>query len=194
MTDYTLAADDHHDLADALGQDKALRWLERDRARAQAALLGASADVDDEVLRALQVEFALSRDRLEQAKREILDRLLPQFERRARARSRGSDVVVFTPAEEMRLTLPERHDLMTSTRRNTLAFELKDLAQERLREHGWIPEDPKERKERASGVTAADLPLPSPRQWLVYAVVAATVGSMNAAREAPITSVSASAK
>ena len=176
MKDYQLSDEDRRDLGHALDQDKELRWLERDRSRAQTALLGAVADVDDETLRALQTEFAQSRDRLEGAKKEIMDRLLPQFQRRARARTRGSNSVVFTPSEEMLLTLPERHDLMTSTRRNTLAFELKERAQERLRQHGWNPERAAERHQHATAAAPDALPLPSPRQWRVYATVEAAVG------------------
>lgn len=177
MHHYSLTDEDRQDLANAYDQDKELRWLERDRSRAQTALLGASADVDDDTLRALQVEFAQSRDRLERAKKEIFDRLLPQFQRRTKARARGGNTVVFTPAEEAQLTLPERHDLMTSTKRNTLAFELKDRAQERLRHHGWNPEVDDERRHRVSGAMPDALPLPSPRQWRVYATVAAAVGA-----------------
>jgi hypothetical protein len=175
--DYPLSDDDHRDLVHAYDQDKELRWLERDRARAQGSLLSASADVDDETLRTLQLEFADARDRLERAKKEIRDRLIPQFVRRAKARARGSNSVVFTPAEESQLTLPERHELMTSTMRNTLAFELKERAQERLKQHGWNPEDSDEKRSRISGATPDALPLPSPRQWRVYATVAAAVGA-----------------
>jgi len=177
MNEYQLSDEDRRDLADAYEQDKELRWLERDRARAQGALLAAATDVDDETLRALQLEFAESRDRLERAKREILERLLPQFQIRLRARARGGNAVVFTPAEELQLTLPERHELMTSTRRNTLAFELKDIAQERLRSHGWEPGAADGRRLAAAESTTDDLPVPSPRQWRVYATVAAAVGA-----------------
>ena len=176
MTDYQLSDDDRRDLADAYDQDKELRWLERDRARAQAALLSAD-DVDDETLRALQLEFAESRDRLERAKKEIADRLRPQFEVRTRARARGSNAVVFTPAEELQLTLPERHELISSTRRNTLAFELKDLAQERLRSRGWNPVTDSDRGLPSDGSAPDIVPIPSPRQWRVYAIVAAVVGT-----------------
>lgn len=175
MRDYDLSDEDRRDLTDAYEQDKELRWLERDRARAQSALLSADVDVDDEVLRALQQEFAESRDRLEQAKREIQERMLPQFRARARARARGGNVVVFTPAEERQLTLPERHELLTGTRRNTLAFELKAIAQERLRLHGWNPEGAAEKAQAIEG-TGSELPPPSPRTWRVYATVVAAVG------------------
>jgi hypothetical protein len=177
MTQYQLSDEDHRDLADAFDQDKELRWLERDRSRAQSALLAAAADVDDETLRALQLEFAESRDRLERSKKEIVDRLMPQFHTRARARLRGSNAVVFTPAEESQLTLPERHELMTGTRRNTLAFELKDIAQERLRHHGWNPEHAQGQRQSVAEASPDALPLPSPRQWCVYATVAAIVGT-----------------
>lgn len=177
MKDYQLSDEDRRDLADALDQDKELRWLERDRARAQNALLAAEADVDDETLRALQQEFADSRDRLEKAKKEIRDRLMPQFHTRARARARGGNAVVFTPAEELQLTLPERHELMTSTRRNTLAFELKEIAQERLRSHGWKPEETADREQGVTEATSGALPLPSLRQWRVYATVSVAVGA-----------------
>lgn len=177
MKEYQLSDEDRRDLADAYDQDKELRWLERDRARAQGALLAAATDVDDETLRALQLEFAESRDRLERARKEILDRLMPQFQTRVRARARGSNAVVFTPAEEGQLTLPERHELMTSTRRNTLAFELKDIAQERLRHHGWDPDASDGRRLAAAEGAPDALPVPSPRQWRVYATVSAAVGS-----------------
>jgi hypothetical protein len=175
--DYQLTDEDRHDLAIAIAQDKELRWLERDRARAQAALLSAASDVDDETLRVLQTEFAESRDRLEKAKKEIRDRLMPQFQVRARAKARGGNAVVFTPAEERHLTLPERHDLMTGTRRNTLAFELKEIAQERLRSHGWNPDETAEHGHAVTDATPDGLPLPSPRQWRVYTALAAVVGA-----------------
>lgn len=177
MKDYQLSDEDRRDLADALDQDKELRWLERDRARAQAALLSVATDVDDETLRALQTEFSESRDRLERSKQEILDRLLPQFQMRARARQRGSNAVVFTPAEELQLTLPERQELMTGTRRNTLAFELKEIAQERLRSRGWDPDAAGERRLGAAEHVAGGAPLPSLRQWRVYATVSAAIGA-----------------
>lgn len=177
MSDYDLSDEDRRDLTDAFDQDKELRWLERDRARAQSALLAAPSEVEDEVLRALQQEFSESRDRLEKAKAEIVDRLLPQFQARARARSRGGNSVVFTPSEERQLTLPERHELLTGTRRNTLAFELKEIAQERLRHHGWDPATRENRAEAFAEVAADTLPPPSPRLWRVYATVSAAVGS-----------------
>lgn len=177
MREYQLSDEDRRDLADAYEQDKELRWLERDRARAQAALLSTAADIDDETLRALQQEFADSRDRLEKAKKEILDRLLPQFRARSRARVRGGNTAVFTPSEELQLTLPERHELMTSTRRNTLAFELKEIAQERLRSRGWDPDAAAARAQLSVESTPDCLPIPSPRQWRVYATVAAVVGT-----------------
>lgn len=176
MADYELCDDDRRDLSDAFDQDKELRWLERDRARAQSALLAAPADADDEVLRALQEEFAQSRDRLEKARAEIVDRMMPQLEARARAKARGGTVVVFTPSEERQLTLPERHALLTGTRRNTLAFELKAVAQERLRHHGWDPQANAERAEAFAEVAASSLPAPSPRLWRVYATVSAVLG------------------
>lgn len=176
MKEHPLSDEDRRDLTDAFAQDKELRWLERDRARAQSALLAAAADVDDDTLRALQAEFADSRDRLERARKEIVDRLLPQFQVRARARLRGSNAVVFTPAEELQLTLPERHELMTGTRRNTLAFELKEIAQDRLRSHGWDPDRSDERRHGVTDSTPDALPLPSPRQWRVYATVMSVVG------------------
>jgi len=177
MKDYQLSDEDRHDLADAYAQDKELRWLERDRARAQSALLAAATDVDDDLLRVLQTEFAESRDRLEHARKEIVERLVPQFHVRARARLRGGNAVVFTPAEELQLTLPERHDLMTGTRRNTLAFELKEIAQGRLRSHGWNPDAAAGRGQSVTEATPDALPLPSPRQWRVYATVTAVVGA-----------------
>jgi hypothetical protein len=176
MKDYQLSEDDRHDLSAAFAQDKELRWLERDRARAQAALLAARADIDDEMLRVLQTEFAESRDRLERAKKEILDRMLPQFQVRWRARIRGANAVVFTPAEESQFTLPERNELMASTRRNTLAFELKERAQERLRSHGWNPDAVEELRSVVTDATPDALPIPSCRQWRVYSAVAAAVG------------------
>lgn len=176
MKDYELSDEDRRDLADAYDQDKELRWLERDRARAQGALLAVATDVDDETLRVLQQEFSESRDRLEKAKKEIADRLMPQFHARARARINGGNAVVFTPAEERQLTLPERHELITSTRRNTLAFELKAIAQERLKFRGWDPAAAAERAQDDAQATRDALPLPSPRQWRTYATVSAAVG------------------
>lgn len=174
--DYELSDDDRRDLADAYDQDKELRWLERDRARAQAQLLGADSEIDDETLRTLQVEFTQCRDRLEKAKKEILERLMPQFAARSRARANGGNAVVFTPSEERTLTLPERHELMTGTRRNTLAFELKAIAQDRLRRHGWNPEAAEERRQADAEVVPDSMPLPSLRQWKVYATVAVALG------------------
>jgi len=172
MTEYELIEEDRSDLADAFEQDKQLRWLERDRARAQGALLGAAVDVDDETLRTLQLEFAESRERLETAKREILGRLLPQFQIRAKARRHGGNAAVFTPAEEMQLTLPERHELMSGTRRNLYAFELKEIAQDRLRSHGWQQRSSGERRDPSPDAP----PIPSPRQWRVYATVSRALG------------------